>query len=159
MSLLLQTLSPVLGKIPKFINLKSWKMVHNMQVPNLIHPDANPEIKTWWPLPPMTTRLPLHQSDITLRILPTYPARMAPARGSQAKSGQSPMARELVVDHYAWCISLDSCQRTSMLFRNCQSCFSPMLLFLQFWYVCLALISHLKVHVIALVVSSMKAYY
>ena len=138
------------------MKFKSWKMVHNMQVPNLINPEADLEINTWWPLPPMTTRLPLHQSDITLRILPTYPARMAPARGSQAKSGQSPMARELVVDHYAWCISLDSCQCTSLLFRNCQSCFYPMLLFLHFWYVCLALISHLEVHDDALVVPSCK---
>ena len=94
-------------------------MVHNMQVPNLINPEADLEINT---LPPMTTRLPLHQSDITLRILPTYPARMEPARGSQAKSCQSPMAKELVVDHYAWCIALDSCQCTSMLFRNGFDC-------------------------------------
>ena len=125
-------------------------MVHDMQVPNLIHPDANPEIKTWWSPPPMTTRLPLHQSAITLRILPTYPARMAPARGSQAKSGLSPMAKELVVDHYALCISLDSCQCTSMLFRNCLSCCYPMLMF-SVW---LSLVRHLEVHEVVLLFSS-----
>ena len=129
-------------------------MVHKIQVPNLIYPEANPEIKTWWPPPPMTTRLPLHQSDITLRILPTYPARMAPARGSQAKSGQSPMAKELVVDHYAWCISLDSCQCTSMLFRKGFRYSCSMLLLHVFRSVGLALVSQLEVSLVALVVPS-----